>query len=645
MGHSRTIRRKWLLSIPLLLLMFVITVGAVACSGDAGPAGPAGPQGPAGAQGAAGPQGPEGPQGPAGSGAAVPTRAPTPTAVVVAPTPTPAAMMAEHLDPFAFASANGDTPRRGGIMKVATPANYPHFDFHSPDVPQVIMQSPLYNGLLMTNPYDWRAGPVADLAHSWEISDDGTQMTFHLHEGVTWHDGNSFTSADVKWSYERILFNGAVGGNTDTSGANFHGNTMWPVIFDSFATPDRNTFVINLIAPSSIAVSLVSNGYAKIVPRHIGQNDPIGAYRVPTALIGTGSMRVVGEVSTTLAIQERNPDYFKPDLPWTDGYEAHTILDQVTRATAVLTQRVFMDGINALPYQLFETARSIAAQDSGVLSIPIQGLMPLQMYLNASRAPMDDIRIRQAMSEAIDRSQLMAEDVFTGVEGLGTMRGVIATVFPAFSKWYPPKEMRDTFIGYGPDMEVRRQHARELIAEYEADNGPVDWSQGPASDCLSNHVSCDVAILIQADLKKVGIDFPIRPGEITEQFGKLIDGDTDTTQLFTTPEFDDPSALVGMSQHTGGPLGFSQKPAPAQLDALWDQQLYLPDDERFEIAWEMDRIAQEDASQPILFFGVAEHLQRDFVKGFTVNPGYYDSFPAYEYLWLDKPEFPVAAPG
>lgn len=136
MGNSRTIRPKWLLSVPLFVVILLVSVGAVACAGDGGPAGPAGPAGPQGAAGPAGPQGPEGPQGPAGSGAVVPTKAPTPTPRVVAPTPTPAAMMAEHFDALGHATSNGDRPKRGGIMKGTMQEPIPHYDLTQEERPR-----------------------------------------------------------------------------------------------------------------------------------------------------------------------------------------------------------------------------------------------------------------------------------------------------------------------------------------------------------------------------------------------------------------------------------------------------------------------------------------------------------------------------
>ena len=651
---------KWLVFASLVVVLAIV---AVACAGDAGPAGPAGAAGPQGSAGPAGPQGPEGPQGSAGGAAALPTPTlapgetpapPRPTAIprpantpvptVVAPMPTPTPTASLFVDPLALATNNGERPRRGGIMKSSIVENYARFDHNQSFAAGVIGLSGLYNGILMTSPYDYQE-ILPDLAHSWTVSDDGLKLIFELHEGVTWHDGAPFTSADAKWNYERITFNGAVEGNTNTEGANFSLNTMWGPVFDSFEAPDPLTFVINLKGQASpVAMKIVADAYSKVLPRHIGKDDPINAIAESLSPIGTGPMRIVGEISTTLNEQERNPDYFKPGLPWLDGHETHAILDIQTRGTAVLTQRVFWNNPTALPYMGFELAKSIADQDPGVVHEGIQSLLPLVMFLNANNPPLDDIRIRQAISEAIDRSNLVTSDPNTGIEGLGTQRGTVGTAYPPYSVWGTPLEIQQTFIGNGPDMDARRANARALIADYEAENGPVDWSSAATNSCMSNHVSCEVAQLLQSDLKKVGIDFPITPGEIIEVYFRTVDGELDTTQWFSATEVDDPSAFIGKLYTTGAPFGFGQKPPPGDLDNIWGSQIFASSSERQRIAQQMDEMVMNDANILTLYWGVSEHIRRDYVKGWTSRPMYFDALGAMEYIWLDLAELSFAEP-
>ena len=558
-------------------------------------------------------------------------------------------MAAKHFDALAHAAKNGERPRRGGIMKGTMQEPIPHYDLPQGYGANIAMQEPLYNALMMRDPYDWEGELVPDLAHSWETSSDGTEITFHLFEGVKWHDGADFTAADAKWSLERLLFHGLVGGNLDNEGANFWQSGIWPLTFESFDATDRNTLVVTLVAPRPWAMSTLGYGYAAMSgPKHIGAADPVNSFRDDLSPVGTGPMQIVDEITTTLAVMERNPDYFKPGLPHTDGYEVHIIEDIQIRATAVLTERIFWVQPVAQPYVGFPLAKSIAAQDPRIIWAAHQGVIPFINIMNAGKPPLDDIRIRQAISEATDRSNLIALDVSTGQEGLGFQRGIVGSAVPPWSEFAPPREVMETFIGYGPDMEVRRQHARDLIASYEAEKGPIDWDgiKFGCDGCMTQHASVEVHQLVQPMLEAVGIGYRVDASEIFVAFSRFLDGATYFMNVFAPAPSDEPSPFF-KQYYTNDALfggeGWGNKRVPPEIDAIFEKQLNTLDfEERKKLIWEMDRLVQEDANFLTMYHPITEHLRRDYVMGWTFSPNYFDSLTGYEYLWLDYANLPFA---
>lgn len=86
------------------------------------------------------------------------------------------------------------------VVSSGDPVNF-HPDFKSDDNAWGPNQN-IFNRLIKLNAYDQ---VIPDLAETWEWNDDSTQVTFHLHEGVKWHDGEPFTSADVKWTYDTLI--------------------------------------------------------------------------------------------------------------------------------------------------------------------------------------------------------------------------------------------------------------------------------------------------------------------------------------------------------------------------------------------------------------------------------------------------------
>ena len=107
------------------------------------------------------------------------------------------------VDAIALAEKYGETARYGGTFLNVQFHFNDHNDIHQSSGINAPLLGPIYNSLLMTNPYDY-TGNMVDLAYAWELSDDLKQLTFNLHEEVKWHDGVPFTSADVEWSLERI---------------------------------------------------------------------------------------------------------------------------------------------------------------------------------------------------------------------------------------------------------------------------------------------------------------------------------------------------------------------------------------------------------------------------------------------------------
>src|SRR6201993_2481716 len=96
-------------------------------------------------------------------------------------------------------------PKRGGTLRYGITMRMPHFDFHqSGTINNLGSQGCMFDNLIRRDPRDSGKTIIPDLAHSWEIAKDGKTYTFHLRQGVQFHDGSDFTSADVKATYDRI---------------------------------------------------------------------------------------------------------------------------------------------------------------------------------------------------------------------------------------------------------------------------------------------------------------------------------------------------------------------------------------------------------------------------------------------------------
>ena len=120
-----------------------------------------------------------------------------------------------------------------------------------------------------------------ELATSWSWSDDNTVLTMKLREGVKWHDGKPFTSADVKHTFDLVR------GAPDAKGKlRANPRRLWYDNVEAIETPDAATVVFRLNRPQPSLLLLLASGYSPVYPAHV----PLAEFR--TRCIGTGPFKL-----------------------------------------------------------------------------------------------------------------------------------------------------------------------------------------------------------------------------------------------------------------------------------------------------------------------------------------------------------------
>jgi peptide/nickel transport system substrate-binding protein len=144
---------------------------------------------------------------------------------------------------------------------------------------------------------------VPELAESWWWNEHGTRLTFQLREGVKWHDGQPFTSADVKCTWDLLIGRGAERLRLNPR------KSWWNNVAEIATNGSREaTFVLKRPQPAILA--LIASGYTPVYPCHVS------AHEMPLNPIGTGPFKFV-EFKPNEGIKlVRNPDYWKPGRPY-----------------------------------------------------------------------------------------------------------------------------------------------------------------------------------------------------------------------------------------------------------------------------------------------------------------------------------------
>jgi peptide/nickel transport system substrate-binding protein len=525
--------------------------------------------------------------------------------------------------PLALAAAHGEKPRYGGKFLSVGNEEVPFYDMHQTSLGGIYAAvAPAYNCLIRTSPYDPKGQAVIpELAHSWDLSDGGKTVTFHLHKGVKWHDGVPFSSADIKYTIERIMH--------PPQGMVSPRGPVFKALIERVEAPDPETVVVYGKGPSKLLLTLFASGHNVIIPKHIVETDPVNALK--TKVIGTGPFRLKEPPTTSLWKYERNPDYFLKGLPFLDEMEIHLITDPQAMVAALLSKRVYWSDVFPHANMDRDLAKSTAQQNPRLVHSANPGLVVSHLTLQSEKPPLDDLRVRQAISEAVKR-EAMSE--------LGNQSGAVGTGNYPLGLWAMPREMQAQLIGYGPDMTRRIANAKALLASYEKEKGKIDWSKIKLQCATTIKFSCENSQVVQQLLKKINVNIELEPMLFSQLRANEVSGNYWLSILGAAIDFDDPIDTFGQWFVTKGGRWYQRHSLP-ELDKLYEQQKFIADpEERRKVIWEMDKLAINDAAYLILHWFDLHHVRWDFVKGWTITPDIRSTNARMDYVWLDLPELP-----
>ncbi len=296
------------------------------------------------------------------------------------------------------AVASGGGPRRGGSMVIAASADPGHFN---PAITTAggthFVADSLYNGLIFL---DEKLEPKPDLADRWDISADGRTYTFHLHPGVKWHDGQPFSSADVKFSFEEVLLK-------------YHARTKagLEAVLAGIDAPDPDTVIFRFKQAYGPLLQRLDVVEAPIVAKHIYTGlDPTKA-DANLKPVGTGPFKLAEYVKGDRVRFERNDAYFKPGRPYLDELVFRIIPQSNTQVLAL--ERGEIDYVSGIPGPDLERL-----QKNGGYTIAKSGagsggsFCITTLIYNLSRPPLDRVEVRQGLAYAIDRQQILDQVYF-----------------------------------------------------------------------------------------------------------------------------------------------------------------------------------------------------------------------------------------
>lgn len=296
-------------------------------------------------------------------------------------------MAATSLVALAIAAPNVlAQPKPGGTLVIGTTQTPRHFN----GAVQSGVATALPSTQIFASPlrYDDKWNPQPYLAESWSVAPDGKSITLKLVKNAVFHDGKPVTSADVAFSIMTVK-------------ANHPFQTMLAPV-EGVDTPDAYTAVIKLSHPHPALLLAMSPALMPILPKHVyGDGTDVKAHPANLKPVGSGPYKLTDYKQGEYYTLEKFDKYFRAGLPYLDKIVVRLISDENTLAINLERGDVnmvpFLAGVRTI--ERIEKMKNVIVSAKGY-----EGIGPLNwLAFNTKKKPLDDVRVRQAISYAVNR--------------------------------------------------------------------------------------------------------------------------------------------------------------------------------------------------------------------------------------------------
>ena len=501
-------------------------------------------------------------------------------------------------------------PELGGTLHFAVVTEPPHYDCHGTTnfgISHTVF--PHYSRLLKYDG-DWRSSRiVGDLAETWTVSADGLAYTFKLLSGVSFHDGSTLTAHDVKATFERIV--------NPPEGV-LSARQMFYRDIRAIETPDDATIIFRLDQANSSMLDAFASPWTCVYSAARLQEDP----RFPeTTIMGTGPFVFSRHIKGQSLESKRFDRYFRQGLPYLDGFKAHyvkpgTLVPGLTAGQFDIEFR----GLSPIERdQVNERLKDDAVTREGPWNTA------LTITFNTRRPPYDDLRVRQALTMAIDR--------WGGAEALSKvslLKHAGGFMRPGTDFALPESELIK-MPGFGRDIDRSRTEASRLLTEAGFPrlkivllNRDTGQPYGPAG------------AFVVDQWKRAGLLVEQRQLDPSQYYDAISQGDFDAAIDLVSDFSDEPNSFyIRLLSRGRSPVSFAGH-GDTMIDELFDlQKRALDRNERRRLVHAFETRALRQAfNVPLLWWQrIVVHHKK--VKGWRLFASHHLGQDLAE-VWLDQ---------
>lgn len=454
--------------------------------------------------------------------------------------------------------------------------------------------SNLFSGLVQ---FDEELGITADLAETWDVSEDGLRYTFHLREGLTFHNGDTLTANDFVYTYER---------NSSEEFASPQANKL-KLISEMTATDDV-TLDIVLSAPSApFLATTASRGPGRaLTPVPKRAIEEMGEEQFGLAPVGCGPFMIDPETVEVGGGFEMNAfDGWYGGRPPLDKVIVQLVSEPSTLVSALEANDV--DMVDILPLIGFD---QIAGNDE-ITMVEAEGTNWIGLTITYKNAPWDTLDARMAVAKGIDRDDLIKKAFF------GRSTPSVGPIAPAFEWAYrPPEEVEDA-------QAFNLDEAKQL-AESAGLSGlqPV---------FITNEAGIREVETIRNQLTEIGLDVQVEQMQQNAYVERRNVGDFDFSILGSVVDTD-PDDGIWNYFHSTGPSNPAEYNNPDIDQMVDDQRTIVNQEERIQALHEIQRIVNEEVAFVFLYHNPDVTAFHNYVQGYVNVP----EQRYLEHVWLDQ---------
>jgi peptide/nickel transport system substrate-binding protein len=491
------------------------------------------------------------------------------------------------------------TPRDGGLLKFAVGAEPPNYDCHANSSFAFIHPvRPHYNTLLKFDTVKYPA-IKGDLAESWTLSKDGLAYTFKLRKGVKFHDGTPFTSEDVKATYDRI--------RKPPPGVLSLREAAYADI-SAIETPDPATVVVRLSKPNASMLANFASPWDCIYSAARLKKDPKFPER---NIMGTGPFTFDEHVAGSHWRGRKFKEYFEKGKPHLEGFLA-IFIGGAPMVNALAAGEVLAEFRGHSPADRDRVVKALG--DKAVVQ-ETPWVCSLVVTFNTRKKPFDDVRVRRALSVAIDR--------WGGAQALSKValvRHVGGLLRPGYEFAASEKELV-TYPGFNKDIKSSREQARKLLQEAGVPNLTFTLTNRNVAMPYT-----PVGVFLIDQWRQIGVN--VKHDQLETKLylaAQQRDNPTfDAALDFNCDFMDEPNLqLLKYLSHDRSSINYAQQ-TDRTLDQLFDKQSgELDKKKRYALLREFEKRALDQAyTVPTIWWHRIIITHRN-LKGWQITPSHY----------------------